>query len=105
MHPDDFKRVREPRAEGLRRGAPFSTEQRVLGNDGQYRWFLVRYKPLLDEHGRIVRWYVAAFDIEDRKRAVDAYELQLQRADALAELDRAKTAFFSNVSHEFRTPL
>jgi PAS domain S-box-containing protein len=69
IHPEDFKRVRAPRAAGLRRGAPFSTEQRVLGNDGQHRWFLVRYKPLLDEQGRIVRWYVAAFDIEDRKRA------------------------------------
>lgn len=34
-----------------------------------------------------------------------AAEEQKKRADALADLDRAKTIFFSNVSHEFRTPL
>ena len=89
IHPEDFKRVRAVRADSLRRTAQFSTEQRVLRNDGQYRWFLVRYKPLLDEQGQIVRWYVAAFDIEDRKQAEQALQqsqIYLNEAQRLAQM-------------------
>ena len=69
FHPEDVDRLREERREALARGKPFELEQRALGKDGNYRWFLVRYNPLRDDQGNIIRWYATGTDIDDRKRA------------------------------------
>jgi formate hydrogenlyase transcriptional activator len=68
FHPDDIQRLHEYRKSALARGVPFELEQRALGRDGQYRWFLIQYNPFRDEQGRIVRWYATGTDIDDRKR-------------------------------------
>ena len=64
---------------------------------------LNRYRPL-DEGYRafvgLVTGHLAAGIASAR-----SYQDQQRRAEELAELDRAKTTFFSNISHEFRTPL
>jgi formate hydrogenlyase transcriptional activator len=69
FHPDDLMRFRDERQQALSRGEPFEVELRARRKDGQYRWFLVRYNPLRDDEGSIIRWYVTGIDIEDRKQA------------------------------------
>ncbi|MFF0579832.1 SpoIIE family protein phosphatase [Streptosporangium saharense] len=64
---------------------------------------LNRYRPLDDGYrgfAELVAGHIAAGVASARN-----YQAQQRRAEELAELDRAKTTFFSNISHEFRTPL
>src|SRR5499425_2053859 len=68
-HPDDLDRVLDERRTGLSNGVRFEIEMRVLPKDGDYRWHVEQYNPLKDESGEIIRWYVTATDIDDRKCA------------------------------------
>jgi PAS domain S-box-containing protein len=71
FHPDDAARIREARLGAFERGEPFEAELRARRKDGQYLWFLIRYIPVRDHDGHIIRWYATGTDIDDLKRAED----------------------------------
>jgi formate hydrogenlyase transcriptional activator len=93
FHPDDRERVMCELKSTLSSGSPHETEARLLRTDGKYLWFLFRYNPLRDEQGRVVRWYVAGTDIDDRKQAEE--RLQHENVALREEID--KTSMFEEI--------
>ncbi len=87
FHPEDMERLREARRLGFSRGLPWENEIRVRGKDGQYRWFLIRYSPLVDDRGHVVRWCAAGTDIDKRKR--DEERLREENLALREEIDHS----------------
>jgi formate hydrogenlyase transcriptional activator len=67
IHPDDLARVKSEQP--ILRGETYEFETRIRGRDGMYRWFLVRFFPLRDSDGHILRWYSTGTEIQNRKEA------------------------------------
>jgi PAS domain S-box-containing protein len=87
LHPQDAERVTREAPGKFRSGSPYEMEARLRRRDGQYRWFLFRFKPMLDEQGRLTRWYAAATDIDDRKQ--DEQRLHNENVALREEIDKA----------------
>jgi PAS domain S-box-containing protein len=73
IHPEDVDGIVSQWLACLESGAVFEYETRVRRADGEYRWMFHRKEPLRDERGTIVKWYGSSMDIEERKRAEQAW--------------------------------
>jgi len=69
VHPEDLSTALEKWVAAKATSEVYEDEMRLRRADGEYRWFLVRVAPLLDQHGNVVKWFGSSIDIEDRKRA------------------------------------
>jgi PAS domain S-box-containing protein len=83
FHPEDTERLRNQRELAISRGGPFEYERRVRHRDGQYRWFLIQYKPLLNQRGNVIRWYAAGTEIDALRKSEQHLRLLVETIPAL----------------------
>ena len=88
FHPEDIARLNDDRREALLGVAPFKNEQRILRKDGQYRWSLIQYNPLLDDQGQVIRWYATGTDIDDRVQAEEGRATRTWRCESKSIVTR-----------------
>jgi PAS domain S-box-containing protein len=92
-HPEDVEKYGATRQAALARGLPFELEQRILGKDGSYRWFLFRYNELRNEQGKVLRWYITATDIHDRRQA----EEKIQNENLVLREEIVRSSLFEEI--------
>jgi PAS domain S-box-containing protein len=101
VHAQDLERYIERWRASLATGGLFESEVRYRrATDGEYRWFLTRAVPMLDENGRIVKWYGISNDIEDRKRA-ERLQTDLAHASRVSTMGE----LVASIAHELAQPI
>jgi PAS domain S-box-containing protein len=93
LHPQDAEVVTNELPGKLQSASPFEYEVRLKTRDGQYRWFNYRLNPMLDEQGRITRWYAAGTDIDELKKA----EQRLREENVALREEIDKTSMFEEI--------
>ena len=93
VHPDDLHATQKSWEHAVATAGAYEYEFRMRRADGQYRWFLARALPLIDEAGTVLRWVGTNTDVQEQKNVLErmAYlnsSLELEMANRTADRDR-----------------
>lgn len=104
VHPDDLGPLIAAWRSMMAAGKGGEVEGRLRRFDGEYRWFLFRTNPMLDESDNILKWYGMNTDINDRKRTEE--ELRHTQTE-LGRVTRVMTMgqLTASIAHEVNQPL
>ncbi len=110
LHPEDKDWVlKETNAYISRKIPRYKLEYRMKKKNGEYMWILDKGQGIWDENGNPICMMGTHTNITERKKAEEQLLRMIEENKALLaktiEQDRLKTEFFSNMSHEFKTPL
>ncbi|MFZ1975763.1 MAG: PAS domain S-box protein [Candidatus Acidiferrales bacterium] len=105
LHPDDADQAARVWSSCVTTGNPYRVEVRTIhAADGTYRWCVTSALPLLDQQGRILKWYGTVVDMHDWKQAQeDLRNTQME----FAHMSRVMTMgeLTASIAHEVNQPL
>lgn len=104
LHPEDRAYSRKQWREHIPAGTARENQFRVLGANGDYRWFLSRAEPLRDSDGRIQHWVGVNIDINEGKRANEALDAARERIGRAMQ-SAAIAEISASLSHRIVQPL
>lgn len=95
VDPAHYERMVESYRSAQARSEAWEHIFRLRSTTGEYRWFLSRSVPIMDDAGEVIRWFGTNTDITEQKLAEEALE----------DSARHKDHFLATLAHELRNPL
>ncbi|MEO6219387.1 MAG: PAS domain S-box protein, partial [Ginsengibacter sp.] len=84
-HPDLIEDVTEHFSKAIAAGVPYEQTFLLRSKEGEYRWFLTRAIPIINDEGKVVQWFGTNTDVTDQRNTEDALKESEARFRLLAD--------------------